>query len=62
MSKLLSKLGPFKWSVHNLIAHPAGELVFIVGYCIRQRERAEKVSNWIHDITIPEHIRGQGRG
>ena len=54
VGKFLSRLGPFKWSLHNLVAHPLSELIYLIGF--------EKVSNWIHDITIPEHESGTGRG
>ena len=59
MRKLLSKLGPFKWSLHNLIAHPLSELVYLVGLGTSPFEQA---ANWIHDITVPDHITGDGRG
>ena len=54
MSVFLSKLGPFKWSLHNLVAHPLSELMYLIGL--------EQASNWIHDATIPEHEPGLGRG
>lgn len=54
MSVFLSKLGPFKWSLHNLVAHPLSEFMYLIGL--------EQASNWIHDATIPEHEPGQGRG
>ena len=54
MSKFLSKMGPFKWSLHNIVAHPLSELVHLIGF--------ERASNWIHDITAPEHESGTGRG
>ena len=55
----LGKLGPFKWSLHNLIAHPLSDIICILGFFTSP---AEKFSNWVHDITIPEHITGSGRG
>ena len=54
VSKFLSKLGPFKWSLHNVIAHPLSELIYLIGF--------ERASNWIHDITVPEHESNMGRG
>jgi hypothetical protein len=54
VGKFLSKLGPFKWSLHNLVAHPLSEFAYLVGF--------ERASNWIHDITVPEHEPGTGRG
>lgn len=44
----------FLWSFHNLFAHPFSEIVFLLGF--------EKLSNEIHDKSIPEHTIGEGRG
>ena len=46
--------GHFRWSVHNLIGHPLSELAYLVGM--------RRLSEWLHDRTIPEHEHGQGRG
>lgn len=55
MSRLLSILPDrFRWTLHNLIAHPLSEILFQVG--------AERAGNYVHDITIPEHESGTGRG
>ena len=54
MSKRLAKLGRFKLTIHNMIAHPLSEICFLIGY--------GELGNKIHDITIPDHIPGQGRG
>ena len=54
VGKFLSRLGPFKWTLHNLVAHPLSELVYLIGF--------EQASNWIHDVTAPEHDPGTGRG
>lgn len=59
MGKFLSRLGPFSWTLHNLLAHPISEVVYLVGLGTRPFER---LSNWIHDITVPEHDPGSGRG
>lgn len=59
VSKFLTKLGPFKWTLHNLVAHPLSELVYLFGLGTVPFERA---SNWIHDITVPDHDDGTGRG
>jgi hypothetical protein len=53
-SKTLAKLGRFKWVLHNVVAHPLSEVFFQLGY--------ERLGNKIHDITIPYHQRGEGRG
>ena len=44
----------FQWTLRNLVAHPLSEVLFQVGF--------EEWSNWVHDITIPEHEPGTGRG
>ena len=44
----------FKWTIHNLVAHPLSELVYQIGF--------EQASNQIHDATVPTHKRGTGRG
>lgn len=55
VNKFLSKLGPFKWSLHNIVAHPLSEIVYLF-------TASDRASNWIHDITVPEHESGTGRG
>ena len=51
----LSKLPVrFQWTLHNLVAHPVSEVVFQAGF--------ERLSNRIHDITVPAHPPGTGRG
>ena len=44
----------FWWVVHNLIAHPLSE----IAYWLRLR----RFSFWIHDVTVPTHEAGEGRG
>lgn len=52
---LLSKLPKrFQWTLHNLVAHPLSEVLFQCGY--------EDLGNAVHDVTVPEHIKGEGRG
>ena len=53
-SKTLAKLGRYKWTLHNMVAHPLSEVFYLLGY--------ERLGNKIHDITIPNHKRGEGRG
>lgn len=43
----------FWWAVHNLFAHPVGELLY---WCWLAR-----VGNWLHDATIPK-VYQEGRG
>jgi hypothetical protein len=56
MSDALAKLGPFAWTLHNLVAHPVSEIVWLVGL---GSKRAERLSNWIHDATVPGHGPGE---
>jgi hypothetical protein len=44
----------FDWTIHNMIAHPISEIVYLLGF--------DKLSNWIHDVTVPKHKSGTGRG
>ena len=43
------------WTVHNMISHPLMEIAFWVLFPFG-RERADRVSNWIHDISIPKEV------
>ena len=46
MRKIISKLPErFRWTIHNVVAHPISEIVFQLGF--------EKISKSIHDNTIP---------
>jgi hypothetical protein len=40
------------WAVHNLIAHPVGELFYWIGL--------GRYANWFHDATIPKVSEAQG--
>ena len=44
----------FRWTLHNLIAHPLSEMAFQLGFT--------SFDEWIHDATIPTHVPGTGRG
>jgi hypothetical protein len=44
----------FRWTLHNLVAHPLSEIFYQLGF--------NKLDEWIHDYTIPEHKKGTGRG
>lgn len=44
----------FRWTIHNLIAHPLSEIAWLFGM--------EKASNWLHDISIPKHKPEEARG
>ena len=38
----------YRWTIHNLIAHPLMEIAFLLG--------KESLSQKIHDSTIPEAV------
>lgn len=46
------------WPVHNLIAHPLSEIVHWFTFWWA----GDRISGWIHDVTVPAHDKGQGRG
>lgn len=55
LSRLLGRLPVrFRWTVHNLIAHPASEVLYQCGM--------EEAGNRLHDATAPVHPPGTGRG
>ena len=54
-NNLLARLPErFRWTPHNLIAHPLSEILFQLGF--------EDAGNRLHDWTIPAHQPGTGRG
>lgn len=55
LPKALARLPErFRWTLHNLVAHPVSELLYQAGF--------EDLGNQLHDITVPEHESGTGRG
>lgn len=44
----------FKWTFHNLIAHPLSEILHIFGMT--------RIGNSLHDWSIPDHLPEEGRG
>ena len=50
------------WVVHNLIGHPLSELVFWLVRPFVGLAKAERLSGEFHDLTIPVHEPGTGRG
>ena len=44
----------FKWTFHNLVAHPLSEIVWLFGF--------KSLSGWIHDASIPSDHEEEGRG
>jgi hypothetical protein len=49
------------WTFHNLVAHPVSEIVYWLARPFGVA-RAEALSGWIHDSTVPPHSEGEGRG
>lgn len=47
------------WAVHNAVAHPVSEFMYWAG-CLHPLAR--QAGNWLHDVTVPEHGEGTGRG
>ena len=64
ITKMLPK--PLHWTLHNMIAHPLSEIFYLSGYlCVQRFDRGDrliKIGNLIHDVTIPYHKPGTGRG
>jgi len=50
------------WVIHNILGHPASEIIFWMVRPFVGLTKAENVCGWIHDVTIPEHEPGTGRG
>ena len=52
MSKTINNLPQkYKWTIHNIIAHPLMELAHLLGN--------PQLSEFIHDSTIPNNINGK---
>ena len=45
------------WTVHNLFAHPIGEIVYLLTF-----GKGVRVTHWIHDVTLPLDHEENGRG
>lgn len=46
MKSIINKLPErFKWTIHNIVAHPLSEVLFQLGF--------KKASNKVHDCTTP---------
>jgi len=43
---IFDRLGYFKWSIHNLIAHPIMEILHLIGL--------SKLGGKLHNYTLPE--------
>jgi hypothetical protein len=42
------------WTFHNIVAHPLSEVFHLLGW--------HALSDWIHDVSVPDHAPGTGRG
>lgn len=51
----------FWWALHNLIAHPLSQLLWWLSLCGLIRAVA-RLSDRVHDATVPHHDDGEGRG
>jgi len=52
ISRLIARLPKrFRWTVHNLIAHPLSEVAWQCGLV--------SLSDWLHDVTVPVHEEGR---
>ena len=48
LSRLLGRLPErWRWTLHNVVAHPLSELLYQVGL--------RRWSDKLHDLTVPEH-------
>lgn len=62
MRKYIDKLpNCLKWTPHNLIAHPVSEILYLLSL-LYGGDGFVKLSNYVHDETIPTHHIGEGRG
>lgn len=50
--RALERLGRWAWTLHNVVAHPLGEVLHQLG--------AARASAWLHDITVPRHETDDG--
>ena len=50
------------WTVHNLVGHPLSEVSYLVSVPFVGKSKAEDISGWIHDATLPLKNTEQGRG
>ena len=46
MQSFLDKLGYFKWTIHNVVAHPLMEILHLIGL--------SSLGDKLHDATLPK--------
>jgi hypothetical protein len=51
--KMMSKIYK-NWTFHNLVSHPLSEIAYLCGL--------KDLSGWLHDVSVPDHTHGTGRG
>lgn len=49
----------FWWAVHNLLAHPLSQLLYMAGWLV---PGCQQLGDRLHDATVPEHEWGTGHG
>jgi len=47
--------------VHNFVGHPVSEILYWTSK-LTGSKRVRKLSNWAHDVTLPNYKKGEGRG
>ena len=50
------------WVIHNLVGHPLSEVVYWLVRPFVGIAKAERLSGEFHDLTLPVHEPGTGRG
>ena len=69
-NRTLGKLPkPFRWTIHNLVAHPLSEVLYQIAYLMKFLfgkgpigKRVYDLHLRLHDGTVPYHKTGTGRG
>jgi len=49
--RFLTRLGPFDYTLHNVVAHPLSEIAYLIGL--------KRLSRFIHDETLPADHDGE---
>ena len=51
-----------QWAPHNIVGHPLSEIAYQIGMLRGPSSRMFRLSDWLHDWTVPAHPAGAGRG
>lgn len=66
LAPLLAQLPErWRWTPHNVVAHPLGEALFQAGLSSpskRLQNLLLRLADGLHDSTVPAHQMGEGRG